>query len=219
MTWQACFERYHYQPLIIDNTDGNRSLEIVMFLQENKVPDELRQIYLSKSRDEMFIILQPKPKTNIEDFCNRYDTRIMAFINFGTLLGNGHEAIRKLQYNITQILLYTNDKTGNLPLMECPDNFSEEKSVSISRKIFVQCGANDNIDSDNRLLLPFWYEELKVESPAIDQEEKLSDLLPNTDAVTFLYNKRLKIDHRKQLSEQLNFTEEEFASVKGWLER
>lgn len=214
MTWQECFRKYNYRPLITDDMDGKRSLDIVMFLQDGKIPDELRQIYLSNQSDEMFIILQPKPETKVEDYCNKWDNRIMAFINFGAFSNGGRETVHKIRYNITQIVLY-----GNLPLMQCPDSFSEEKSIFISRKIFIQCSEDDVFNSDSRLLLPFWYEELETVDIPQNQEEKLNSLLPTKSTAEFLCDERTKINRHKQPFEQLNFTKEEFLSVRGWLEK
>lgn len=231
MTWQKCFEKYHYQPLITDDVDGKRSLAIGMFLNydelpdescqiplskpnNGEVPDELRQIYLSKPKDEMLMILQPKPKTSIEGFCSFWDKRIMAFINFGVLPRGGHEAVKKLQYNITQILL-----CEDLALMYRLGNLSQEKSVNVSRKIFIECGANDTIDNESMLKLPFWYEGLKAVSSAQDQEEKLKYLLPDEGPAEFLCDEHKKMNRRTQPSELLNFTEKQFTSVKGWLEK
>ncbi len=220
MKWQECFKKYDYRSLITE--DG--VLDIGMFLVDGKVPGELRQIYESKYGDELFLILQPKPGTNMNTFCNSWDEHIMAFVNFGELREGGHEAVKKLQYNITQIILYTEKKgiceTGNLPLMNRPDSFAEEKSVSVSRKIFIPCGSNDNFDSDSRILLPFWYDELKGEIFNQENEENLTSLLPDNGTASFLCKERIKIDHRARSNsaDQLNFTEEEFVAVKGWLE-
>ena len=104
--------------------------------------------------------------------------------------------------------------------MNRPDSFSEEKSVSISRKIFIPCNSSDNFDSDSRILLPFWYDELKGEIFNQENEENLASILPYNGTASFLCKERIKLDRRARSSstDQLNFTEEEFVAVKGWLE-
>lgn len=227
MTWQECFEKYHYKALIAKNADDMRSLDIGMFLEEGGIPDELRQIYLSRQKDELFLILQPKPSTDIQTFCAHWDSRIMSFINFGCLPKERHEVVEGLRYSITQILMYSMNtvkhavKLGSLPLMECPTSFSEEKSVSVSRKIFLPCDENDAFDDKSRMLLPFWYDELEGVGFNSDNERKLNALLPKGEMEACLCKKRIKLDRRTKNvpAEQLNFTDEEFAAVKGWLEQ
>jgi hypothetical protein len=221
-TWQECFKNYQYNPLITDDIDGKRSLAIGMFLKDDEsckttpsepnngeVPDELRQIYLSKPKDEMFMILQPKPDTNIKDFCSSWDKRIMAFINFGAFPDGGHEAVKKLQYNITQILM-----CKNLPLQY----LSVEKSVNVSRKILIKCDANDTLDDESMLKLPFWYKGLNAVSTPQNLEKELKKLLPEGPA-KFLCDERTKTKSNTQHPKQPNFTDNEFNFVKGWLEK
>ena len=227
MTWQECFEKYHYYALIMKNNEAKRSLDIGMFLEEGEIPSELKQIYISKKQDEMFMIFQPKPGTDIQKFCSHWDSRIMSYINFGFQANDCHEMVEKLRYSITQILFYGVDnvsyviKPGNSPLMECPTSFSEEKSVFVSRKILIPCEENDALEIGSRILLPFWYDELEEVKLNSDKEQELIALLPKIGMEVCLNKEPVKIDRRtkKTTTEVMNFSAEEFEAVKGWLEQ
>ncbi len=225
MKWQECFTQYNYEAMISTNSvDSTRTLGIEFFLESGKVPDELREVYLSERKDELYLVLQPDPKVNIEYFCEFWDSSIMAFINFGKLPGYDHNSIKKLRYNITQILLHgekKDDKAGGRPLMECPASLAEEKSTSVSRKIFLKCKADDEFDEESRLLLPFWYDELEERELDLKDEEAIKGFLPKEERLSFIFKEKRKLDRREKeiLSDQLNFTDEEFDAVKGWLEQ
>lgn len=63
MTWQDCFEKYKYSSLIYFSTEKNaRIADIESFEIDGKIPQELREIYLSLRGDELFLVLQP-PKS------------------------------------------------------------------------------------------------------------------------------------------------------------
>ena len=208
MKWQECFQKYKYTELIDMDEDGGRKTKLDFFCVEGKVPDELRQIYLSECRDELFLILRLSDVENMERFCNLWDNKILTFINFTSK--QFREEIRKLQYNITQILLYEGTVEKQM-----------EKSVSVSRKIFVKCNEDDELDDNDKMLLPFWFGDL--ESAEINKEErrKLEDLLPPTKELEFMYEKREKIDRRRQKTgeNKYNFQENEWLALEGWLKK
>ena len=206
MKWQECFQKYKYTELIGMDEDGGRKTELDFFCVEGQVPDELRQIYISECGDELFLILRLSDVANMERFCNLWDNKILTFINFASK--QFRKEIRKLQYNITQILLYE----GNVEKQM-------EKSVSVSRKIFVKCNEDDELDDNDKMLLPFWFGDL--ESAEINKEErkKLEDLLPPTKELEFMYEKREKIDRRRQKTgeNKYKFQENEWLALEGWL--
>lgn len=226
MTWQYYFEKCSYIPLINNEDVHSRVLDIEEFKDDNDVPDILRQVYLSKKKDELFLILQPTSNTDIISFCKEWDIRIMSFINFGSLPIEGeikerHLAIASLRYNITQILLYgsTNKdkKSGGYPLMKRPASFLEEKSVNVSRKIFIGINSDDTLPNDNELLLPFWFGKLEKVEISSDKQEALRDLI--TEDIKCLLEKHKRIDGRGKnvLKGQKYFKIEEFQEVKEWL--
>lgn len=177
MRWQECFQKYSYTPLIYMNDSGERRTDLENFCIGDKVPDELRQIYLSKCEDEMFLVLCLSNEEDVKKFCYTWDNRIMAFINF--CKWKSKTEIKKLQYNITQILLYEDHVEKQL-----------EKSVTVSRKIFIKCNGIDELDDDNRMLLPFWLDELKSAKINVKEEQELCDLLPMDESLAFMRKKR-----------------------------
>ena len=210
MKWNKCFEKYHYSSLIEQETDGSRKLLIPMFEEDGQIPAELEEVYLSALTDELIVIIRLKEEMNVADVCAKWDSRIMAFINFGHLPGenNGKEHMRKIRYNVVQILLNEHEVDKRL-----------EKDTSISRKIFLRCGEDNELDSDNRLLLPFWYDEFDSIIIDPEREAKLKELLPVGEETDFLRKSRVKIRKKKNSNEeQLNFSKEESDVLKGWLE-
>lgn len=204
MKWQECFQKYKYTELIDMDEGGERKTKLDFFCVEGKVPDELRQIYLSECGDELFLILRLSDVENMERFCNLWDNKILTFINFTPK--QFREEIRKLQYNITQILLYEGAVEKKM-----------EKSVSVSRKIFVKCNEDDELDDNDKMLLPFWFGDL--ESAEINKEErqKLENLLPSAEVLGFMYKKREKQQRQKTGENKYNFQENEWLAMEGWL--
>lgn len=204
MKWQECFQKYKYTELIDMDEGGERKTKLDFFCVEGKVPDELRQIYLSECGDELFLILRLSDVENMGRFCNLWDNKILTFINFTPK--QFREEIRKLQYNITQILLYEGAVEKKM-----------EKSVSVSRKIFVKCNEDDELDDNDKMLLPFWFGDL--ESAEINKEErqKLENLLPSAEVLGFMYKKREKQRRQKTGENKYNFQENEWLAMEGWL--
>ena len=215
MTWQECFDDYSYRPLITRDADGRRRLDLEFFLDDDEnVPEALVQAYVSSRDDELFLVFKPSANVDIIEFCDQWDMRIMKFINFDDLHdseGKGN-IIEKLRYNITQVLLHTSSFTQI--------DHSLEKSVRISRKIFLPYIENDVIfDSDkkidNRTLLPFWYDQLREAAGLTESSKDIEDLLPADGADTFfLCEYRLQKSGRKRY-----LSDDQFSVVERWLNK
>lgn len=203
MKWNECFEKYHYSSLMEQDTDGNRNLLIPMFEEDGQTPAELEEVYLSALKDELIVIIRLKQEMNVVDVCEKWDSRLMSFINFGRLPGETKEKeyMCKIKYNAVQILLHEHEVDKRL-----------EKDTSISRKVFLHCGEDNELNSNNRLLLPFWYEEFDSIIIDPEREAELEELLPVGEEKEFLRKRRGKIRNK------LSFSEEEMDILKGWLE-
>ena len=176
------------------------------FLENGEIPNQLREIYLSKYRDELFLILQPDRDENVKKFCQRWDNNIMAFINFGSLPDDNRESIKKLRYNIVQVILYgIGENINGVKYMNEPDDFSEEKSTSVSRKIFIKSNDADELDEENKILLPFWYDEFEKIPENMEAEQQLKRMLPDEYEVAKLYQEHEKVDMRKKEMKQVIF--------------
>ena len=208
MNWQSCFEKYKYKSLISEDKNENEKILMEMFYEDGKKPDELQQVYLSEKEDELFIILQMEPDMDAKKLSDKWDAKILAFINFGEDYGTDHAWIEKIKYNITQIILHR-EKLQNKDL---------EKSVDISRKIFLKCDENGELEENEKVRLPFLYDEFETMEIKLDQDDELMKILPDKKTLSFLYEKRKKIDGRsvKTKEERLSYTDEELELVKGW---
>ena len=209
MNWQSCFEKYKYKSLISEDKNENEKILMEMFYEDGKKPDELQQVYLSEKEDELFIILQMEPDMDAKKLSDKWDAKILAFINFGEDYGTDHAWIEKMKYNITQIILHR-EKLQNKDL---------EKSVDISRKIFLKCDENGELEENEKVRLPFLYDEFETMEIKLDQDDELMKILPDKKTLSFLYEKRKKIDGRsvKTKEERLSYTDEELELVKGWM--
>ena len=209
MNWQSCFEKYKYKSLISEDKNENEKILMEMFYEDGKKPDELQQVYLSEMEDELFIILQMEPDMDAKKLSDKWDAKILAFINFGEDYGTDHAWIEKIKYNITQIILHR-EKLQNKDL---------EKSVDISRKIFLKCDENGELEENEKVRLPFLYDEFETMEIKLDQDDELMKILPDKKTLSFLYEKRKKIDGRsvKTKEERLSYTDEELELVKGWM--
>lgn len=201
MNWQSCFEKYKYKSLISEDKNENEKILMEMFYEDGKKPDELQQVYLSEKEDELFIILQMEPDMDAKKLSDKWDAKILAFINFGEDYGTDHAWIEKIKYNITQIILHR-EKLQNKDL---------EKSVDISRKIFLKCDENGELEENEKVRLPFLYDEFETMEIKLDQDDELMKILPDKKTLSFLYEKRKKIDGRsvKTKEERLSYTDEE----------
>lgn len=209
MNWQSCFEKYKYKSLISEDKNENEKILMEMFYEDGKKPDELQQVYLSEKEDELFIILQMEPDMDAKKLSDKWDAKILAFINFGEDYGTDHAWIEKIKYNITQVILHR-EKLQNKDL---------EKSVDISRKIFLKCDENGELEENEKVRLPFLYDEFETMEIKLDQDDELMKILPDKKTLSFLYEKRKKIDGRsvKTKEERLSYTDEELELVKGWM--
>ena len=209
MNWQSCFEKYKYKSLISEDKNENEKILMEMFYEDGKKPDELQQVYLSEKEDELFIILQMEPDMDAKKLSDKWDAKILAFINFGEDYGTDHAWLEKIKYNITQIILHR-EKLQNKDL---------EKSVDISRKIFLKCDENGELEENEKVRLPFLYDEFETMEIKLDQDDELMKILPDKKTLSFLYEKRKKIDGRsvKTKEERLSYTDEELELVKGWM--
>lgn len=209
MKWQQCFEKYKYKSLISESNNENEKTLMEMFFEEGEKPDELQQVYLSEKEDELFIILQMEPDIDAKQLSDKWDAKILAVINFGEGCGISHTWLEKMKYNITQIILY-GEKLRNKNL---------EKSIDISRKIFLKCDKNDELEETEKVRLPFLYDEFETMEIKLNQREEIIELLPDKDEFPFLYEEHKKIDGRsvKTQDERLSYTDQELELVKGWI--
>lgn len=209
MKWKECFEMYKYKSLFSEVDNKKQKILKAILFEDGIEPDELKEIYLSEREDELFIILQINQGVNVNDLSNEWDAKILAFINFGENLGVDHLWIEKIKYNITQILLYNSEM----------ENKDLEKSVDISRKIFLKCDENGELNDNERVRLPFLYDEFNAVTINENQNNILKNMLPDKNSLPFLYKKHNRIDGRsvRDKAEQMVFLDDELEGVEEWI--
>ena len=208
--WRTYFTQNGYQPLIQTNAEGIKSLDIEEFCNEDKsIPDELNEVFLLCNKSdipcELLLVLDIregiKEDNAIKSLCKEWDERILSFINFGSLPGREKQSHYMLKYNVMQILLCDTVTVCHDAVM------SEEKSTNISRKLFVSIDSGDVIESDLSML-PFYFDQLTVESTAPETESELAQMLPKRDKLPFFYE--------TDISEKV-FTNEDLVAIREWL--
>jgi hypothetical protein len=183
-------------------------LFVDIFYDEEVFPEELKGIYISKEKDELFLVFDHLTNS-IKEKCMFWDRKISSFIAFGS---ENRELLDKMKYNITQIILnYDNTYDSEL-----------ESSLTISRKIFAPCYKinNDeyNIDEKNIFVLPFV--PINQNSFVADSEllVKLQSCLPSEEGLDFLSSPIKKV--MKKVRDNVidkSYDEVQFEAIKGWL--
>lgn len=220
MNWMECFETYKYRSIYTTHNNAKQDIDLDFFIEDDNVLPELREIYISESGDELFLVLQPDMEADIHAFCEEWDSRILNFLNFGNrTIGFERSKIERMRYNIIQMVLVGNGTKNKLgkEYMRTPSDLEEQKSTSISRKVFIECAENDELDIENKIQLPFWYDEFDNENNENDLEDQLDKLLSGLDKVNILFQVHSKPDRRKSDGEKNVFTSAEFDEIKGWL--
>lgn len=208
MTIKECFSKKEYFSLFEQQFEDWEDNDFF-----NDDSNSLKDIYVSKCCDEMFLILEwTQSDGSIKDFCNKWDKNIMSFFNFGELPKNikcNEKNKNAIRYNTIQIVLYNNENIDGYI-----DNI--KKSTSISRKIFLKMSLGDEISDDNKNMLPFWYEEFKLKS-IYDKTRKKSELprmMPDKDKLGFIYEKKVSDINKDIYKKEI---ENNFNNIKEWL--
>ena len=212
MILQELFDTYKYCDLLKDENDVRFKLSVGLFYDDNgEIPQELKHLYISKTGDELFLVLDSTNYT-IKELCKKWDQKISIFIAFGS---NEGSVTKKLKYNVVQIILYK----GNI------EDRSEEGSLSVSRKIllpFEVSEEGDIIIADEEVVeIPFYIVPV---GDFMVQPNILKDLkacIPDSiaDDLGFL-NEPMKKGNRKKGDDNKIikiFNEDQYRKIEGWL--
>lgn len=200
MKWKECFEKYHYVSVL----NGEKQIfGLDFFLTDESIRHTLKEIFISPRQDELFLIIDTENTPDVSELSKQWDRWIMGFINFAASNSVELKTIKKLKYNVIQILLFSNDAIRS-------NAFKLEKSVKVSRKIYIKCKHNDmdTIDDDYRIRLPFWYDEIKQPLQDKAEQEKLSNLIPDKNSrCAFMLENNGKHE----------LLDDEFIAIEEWL--
>ena len=183
-----------------------------LFYENDRIPKELKYIYISKTCDELFLVIDGR-KQGINELCEKWDQKISIFIAFGSEEEN---ITKKLKYNVIQIIL-------------CDDTISdrsEEGSLNVSRKMLLPCMINEEEDiiiPDTEVVeIPFYtmpVGDFEVNSLIVNN---LKTYIPDSNTVDldFLNKPIKKINRNKSGGNKIpkSFTKEQFKKVKEWLD-
>lgn len=148
-----------------------------------KYSDILKDIYLHKTGNEMFIILDciSQNLDELKKVCEEWENYVLNFVNLDEEF---RDNINYLKYNITLIILCRDDK--NSPFDD-DFRFKMEKSVRICRKLFLLCDENDAVLDNEWRYLPFYNStyELPTSAKLEECERELENLLPDEKSKIF----------------------------------
>lgn len=212
MILQEEFQKSGYTDLLAVDAVSQYGIDPEGLFDSESQPEELLGIYISEQGDDLFFLLYGKPE-EIGSLCDQWDDRIRVF----TLINGKTEAVRKLKYNIVQLIVCSG---------ETPDK-SKEGNLQISRKIILKGKKADDgricIEDDEVIELPFHI--IPADTFAQDEEKvrKLSQLLPEDEGLLEMLKKKQKKVYNSRKSEngpnKKSFKEQDFEKIKGWLER
>lgn len=212
MLLQEFFTKSNYSNIIKKEDAVSYGLSVEMLYDEDeKLPKEFICLYISKTCDELFFILDGR-ECELTQLCEKWDRKISAFMTFGS---KDKEILRKLKYNVIQIILYEN------PI----DDRSEEGSLNVTRKILLPCSFKKNgvieVQDDEAVEIPFYL--IPVGDFKVNEEfvTELNDCLPQDERgeFEFLSLKRKLVQKRVDDNNVLkkNFIKEEYDKIKEWL--
>ena len=208
MILQEEFRNNGYLNFLDESVAAQFGIDLEDIFEEK--PDELLGIYISKQGDELFFLLEGD-RMNINSLCDRWDDRIRVF----TILNGNNDAVKKLKYNIVQLIVYSGD---------APDK-NREGNLMITRKIIIKGNVVDRsrveIDDNEAIELPFHMIPADAFAPDEEQEKRLIQLIPEDAKVLETTQKQVtrrnRIEHNGVLMKSMD--KEDFDKIRGWLER
>lgn len=211
MILQKLFDEYGYCNITKKENASKYKLSVEAFYKGDEIPNELKYLYISKTCDELFIILDGRDQ-NIKELCEKWDQKISIFIAFGS---DKAEVTLKIKYNVIQVIL-------------CNDNIedrSEEGSLNVSRKILLPC----TIDQEGNIVIPdtevveipFYIVPVGGLEANFQLVSILKQYIPDSKIgeLDFLNYPIKKVNRSKSSSNKLSksFTADQFVKVKEWL--
>lgn len=192
-----------------------------LYDEETEPREELYDIYLSKYRDELFLVLKMEDM-DPSGICEWWDRKISLFTSFGS---QKREILNGFKYNVIQLLLYQGvEKTVNgkkkITLPATLDR-SEEGSVSISRKIILPYINDEDgdleIPDEEAVEIPFYL--IPVGDALLDEfvKRKLNESLPKPGEADILYSEVKKQRDTRTTKNVMSFGDDAFNRIKEWL--
>lgn len=213
MDLHELFKKYQYCDISSQSEAAQYGLLVgILYDDDNLKPNELMCIYISKTQDELFFVLDGR-KRSINELCKKWDRKISNFIAFGS---EDRKQIKKLQYNVVQIVLYSEGEEID---------HSQEGSLNVSRKILLPCKSisEKSIDIiDNEIVeIPFYIVPVGEYKRNNELLEELNESVPNSEMndLKFLFNSIKKESNRRGSGGKTvkSLTSEQYLNIKEWL--
>ena len=209
MILQDEFKKNGYTDILIEDNASRYEINLEDIFDLEQKTEELLSIFISKQRDDLFFLLNGD-LMEINLLCDCWDVRIRVF----TIINGKSETIRKLKYNIVQLIVYSGDT---------PDK-SREGNLLISRKIIIKGDMEDKnrivIADDEAIELPFHMISSDAFAPNGKQVKLLSQLLPKDEKLLNLLKEEHRRVQKNKKEGEVNkfFKIEDYEMIKGWLE-
>lgn len=202
MILQDLFRENNYED-IEDDADGVKTgLYMNYFYDDDLKPQELKGIYISCNKDELFIVLSCKGE-NVRNLCSKWDEMIRNFMIFGA---EDKAILDKMKYNVVQLVIFNDDI----------EDRSEELSLNISRKIFLKGEIDQNgniiLDNDEELEIPFYMIKADPLQVNNDMKEQLKRSIPTDNSLDFM-----TVERKKANKNNYSFMPSEYDCIKRWL--
>ena len=200
------FLKHGYKNLLDYEDSDCEIVKLEDFFDNDKKPQELLGIYMSKQKDELFIVLNGD-LMKITELCDRWDDRIRVF----TIINGNSLEIHKFKYNIVQLIICS----------KAVQDKKIEGNLNISRKLIIK-GHNNNsniiIDDNEEIELPFYMIKPGEFNANEELINELDQLMPKDKKVLDI----LKEDHRKKISDENGqknryFETNDFNLIEEWL--
>lgn len=210
MILQTEFEACGYQDILKENTAAECGINLEDLFDLDDIPRELLGIYISDLKDDLFFLLDGD-SMSIDGLTKQWDDRIRVF----TIINGKKEAIRRLKYNIVQLIVCSGEILDK----------SREADLYITRKIIIKCDLSDKsqivIDDAEAIELPFHMIPAGAFTPDAEKCSRLNQLIPEDDELLSL----MKVAHRRvqrregKKVQNKSFAEPDYNKIKEWLER
>lgn len=100
MILQEAFQNNFYTDLLSVEDATVYGIDLEDLFDPEHQPSELLNIFISKERDDLFLLLNGD-STEINTLCDQWDDRIRVF----SIINRNSDAVKKLKYNIVQLIV------------------------------------------------------------------------------------------------------------------
>ncbi len=219
------FKEYNYTDVLQQEYEQEVSFSLDSFMEEDgNKPSELKNIFMSSGKDELFIILDGRDK-NLESFSRDWDGKISFFINHGF---ENIEERKRLQFNIVQIILYDEKEETTI-------NKMIEKSLLNSRKILVKAnfqkeelGYDETItdievneiiqlEEEEKYSLPFVLIDQNDREIDLDLKKTLESLLPKEEKKYDFLTNEIRKKRNGSNESKMSLTDQQYKIIEEWI--